>query len=212
MSIYDGLNCTVTGCPNPIKTKFLCNRHYKQTITYGKILTRTCVDKNEIVVEGDIAKVFLYNRKREKIYEVIIDASQKENIEKYMWKYNISKDKKYVYAISNAVGYLHKYLMDVKQNDSRLVDHKNRNTLDNRMENLRICTRQENSMNSIMRKNNKSGHKGIWWCKEFKKWGASYKLGDKNVFLGRFDDKEDAIKKYNEEINKVHGKFSVLKS
>lgn len=42
-------------------------------------------------------------------------------------------------------------------------------------------------------KNNKSGHKGIWWDGNRCKWVAYIQVHGVRKFLGRFDDKEDAI-------------------
>ena len=45
----------------------------------------------------------------------------------------------------------------------RMLDHKNTNTLDNRMKNLRLATQGQNLMNRGKQKNNKSGYKGVNW-------------------------------------------------
>ena len=74
------------------------------------------------------------------------------------------------------------------------VDHKNRNTLDNRKENLRYCTTQENSWNSSVRSDNTSGYIGVSWDKENNKWAARIEINKKPKRLGRFMNKEDAIK------------------
>jgi hypothetical protein len=42
---------------------------------------------------------------------------------------------------------MHRLIMGVERNDKRKVDHINHNTLDNRKENLRVCTNQQNSWN-----------------------------------------------------------------
>jgi hypothetical protein len=70
------------------------------------------------------------------------------------------------------------------------IDHINRNGLDNRKSNLRICSISENLFNSKLYKNNKSGFKGITWNKSNNKWRVKY--GHKH--LGYFEKKEDAIK------------------
>lgn len=44
---------------------------------------------------------------------------------------------------------------------SMIIDHINRNRLDNRLENLRICTQQENSFNRTKNKNSKGLFKGV---------------------------------------------------
>ena len=51
-----------------------------------------------------------------------------------------------------------------------MIDHINGNTLDNRKENLRICTNKQNIRNSGKYKNNTSGFKGVTWS--YGKWNA----------------------------------------
>lgn len=60
------------------------------------------------------------------------------------------------------------------------VDHLNRNTLDNRLANLRVVDRRTNSLNRTMHRNNTSGMNGVWYCKKRKQYcvglpSAAYK-------------------------------------
>jgi hypothetical protein len=87
--------------------------------------------------------------------------------------------------------YLHRFLMNAE--DADIVDHKNKKTLDNRIANLRICTKQENAFNHKLSKINTSGVSGIVQDKTHKKWVAQITIGGKNLRLGTFEDKADAI-------------------
>lgn len=72
-----------------------------------------------------------------------------------------------------------------------VIDHIDRDTENNRIENLRASSKSENAFNSGLPKNNKSGVKGV---KSYKgKWIAD--IWCKNVFyhLGTFKNKEDAV-------------------
>lgn len=73
-------------------------------------------------------------------------------------------------------------------------DHIDRNELNNRKSNLRPCTTLENSRNKNIRQNNKSGFIGVWWNSERNKWEAYIKINNKTKHLGRFVDKNDAVK------------------
>ncbi|MDM8534724.1 HNH endonuclease [Clostridiaceae bacterium HSG29] len=86
---------------------------------------------------------------------------------------------------------LHRLIINAKKGE--YVDHINRNTLDNRKENLRVCTNQQNGFNCTLKKNNTSGVSGVSWDKSRNKWSASIKYNYKNIYLGRFDNKRDAI-------------------
>jgi hypothetical protein len=92
--------------------------------------------------------------------------------------------------------------------DGMHVDHINHNTLDNRKENLRICTNSENQMNKGKYKNNKSGYKGVCLKKSTGKWSASIKINKKQKYLGCFDDPKDAYRAYCNASRKNHGEYS----
>lgn len=72
-------------------------------------------------------------------------------------------------------------------------DHKNRNPLDNRKENLRDATAQENARNRTRQSNNTSGFVGVSWHKQSQRWTAYIKVNGENIYLGRFANKDDAI-------------------
>jgi hypothetical protein len=74
-----------------------------------------------------------------------------------------------------------------------VIDHIDGNTTNNRIENLRDVTRKTNSRNMKRSKANKSGVTGVFWCKRVEKWGASIYQNRRNVALGNFTQKWDAI-------------------
>lgn len=49
--------------------------------------------------------------------------------------------------------------------DGKMVDHRSKDSLDNRRSNLRDATKGENMWNSGKRRNNTSGYKGVTWSK-----------------------------------------------
>ena len=73
------------------------------------------------------------------------------------------------------------------------VDHINRNKKDNRIENLRECTTHENMCNQGLRKNNKSGCKGVHFNKGKQAWEASITHKGSRDHLGSFKNIKDAI-------------------
>ena len=87
------------------------------------------------------------------------------------------------------------------------VDHKNNIRDDNRIENLRWATGTENNQNSKIRKDNTSGTKGVYWYKDRKKWLAYIRINGKHIYLGSFDNIEDAIKARQEKAKEIHGEF-----
>jgi len=66
------------------------------------------------------------------------------------------------------------------------IDHFNGDGWDNRLENLRSCSRSENQRNMKMHKRNKSGFNGVRWSHT--KWEAQ--VG--GISYGRFDTIEEA--------------------
>lgn len=73
-------------------------------------------------------------------------------------------------------------------------DHKDRNTFNNRKNNLRFATNTENSQNRSKYKNNTSGFTGVSWDKTNNKWRAQIQHYKRKIAIGLFDNKEDAIR------------------
>jgi hypothetical protein len=90
------------------------------------------------------------------------------------------------------------------------TDHINQNKLDNRRANLRICTDAENHRNSGMRKDNKSGYKGVYRARGWKKWQAYITLNKHRLHLGYFINVEDAARAYDQKAKELFGIFAKL--
>lgn len=72
-------------------------------------------------------------------------------------------------------------------------DHINRNPMDNRKNNFRIATHQENTQNHSIASNNTSGIIGVSFDKNRDKWSAGIAVDGKWMWLGRHANKQDAI-------------------
>ncbi len=90
------------------------------------------------------------------------------------------------------------------------VDHINRDRLDNRRVNLRVCTKAENRRNTPMKSFNTSGYKGVSWSHDKQKWAAHIYAEGRSRYLGYYLTKEDAALAYNEAAKKYHGRFAGL--
>ena len=73
------------------------------------------------------------------------------------------------------------------------IDHINRNPSDNKIENLRVVSRQCNKRNAGIRKDNKTGVKGVSFTEKRKVWRAKIRLNGKSAFLGDFKDFTEAV-------------------
>lgn len=90
------------------------------------------------------------------------------------------------------------------------VDHIDRNSLNDKIENLRLVTRTNNVRNrGKMRKNPSSKYIGVCWNKSHKKWVARIG-GYKRVYLGSFKDEKEAALAYDKAVKELHGEFAVL--
>jgi len=92
----------------------------------------------------------------------------------------------------------------------RLVDHRNRNRLDCRRDNLRVADRGGNARNSSVRSHNTSGFRGVYLCRQTGRWRAEIRVNGRAIKLGRFDDKAIAARAYDAAARQHHGEFAVL--
>jgi hypothetical protein len=111
---------------------------------------------------------------------------------------------KIVPIIANSHGYSQLYVINKRRYHHRIiaacflglniedltqtVDHINRNRSDNRVENLRIITAQQQQFNR--------GAKGYCWNKSHKKWAASIQINHKKIYIGYFETETEAHQAY----------------
>lgn len=88
------------------------------------------------------------------------------------------------------------------------VDHIDGNRLNNKIENLRECNSSQNNFNSIKRKDNKSGVKGVFWNKAAAKWAASIQTNKKRVFVGYFSELTSAKNAIELAREDLHNEFA----
>lgn len=88
------------------------------------------------------------------------------------------------------------------------IDHINRNPEDNRLENLRKATHNQNAQNKNRLPNNTSGQTGVVWHKNQKKWLAVIKFMGKRIYLGSFEKFDDAVAARLAAERKYHGDFA----
>jgi len=100
---------------------------------------------------------------------------------------------------------LHRFILEAPPD--MLVDHKNGDHLDCRLENLRICTTSQNTQNTPMLKTNKTGYRGVSFYTRTGKYRAVIMLNKKYICLGYFDTAEEAAKVYNQKAKELFGEF-----
>jgi len=90
------------------------------------------------------------------------------------------------------------------------TDHVNGNKLDNRRENLRLATPEQNAHNRGPQTNNTSGMKGVYWHKKAGKWAAYITINKRYQYLGLHTSLNEAAKAYNEAAIEFFGEFALL--
>lgn len=185
------------------KGQFLCNKHFQQFYNYGKLKDRTKQDLNEIVYYNNYVEIIIYDSDSKEKSRAIIDNEDVEKVINYKWHQTTGG-----YIKNTELGMLHRYILNINNdNDNLVVDHINHNTLDNRKNNLRVCTQKDNVKNTIIAKNNNSGVTGIGWMLSRNKWRVRISLDHKQIYLGLFDDFEEAIRVRQEAEIKYFGEF-----
>lgn len=160
--------------------------------------------KNIIVKEDNFAVMKIINRKGQK-FDVIIDIEDVEKVSKHRWYARIcSKDLIYIgsYISKEKSLLLHRYLTDCPK--SLVVDHINHNTLDNRKQNLRVCSISENNRN----KKNYFDENGNHHIRHSKKDGLWY-VTFYGKSIGSFYNLEQAKALRNDYISQLREKIVV---
>lgn len=200
--------CQVEGCETlNVSTKLTgtkyCGKHYSR-LARGKDITEvTDRDKNPAIIEGHIAKIPLGTNGKDGF--AIVDAEYSW-LDKYKWR----KDN-HGYPVSNSFGTrgrnnkMHHSIVGREQ--GKVVDHINRDKLDNTRANLRHTTYRLNTINRGMQSNNTSGYTGV--RKDTRKglnghWVAYIRNNGKLISKYGFKDKEKAYEWYLARKKELH--------
>lgn len=189
--------CTV--CGKEFKGKKNNSNKYCSYECYHSALRQT----NEFIIKDDFA-IMVCNSKKYGRIEFIIDKEDVERCKPYKWHIDYNNN---FYASTNIRVTtnkqkrikLHRFIMNCPEN--KVVDHINRDTLDNRKFNMRICTQTDNKTN---RKDNTSGRCGVYYNFDCKKWYARIQINKTQHDLGMFETKEEAINARKQAENKYN--------
>ena len=95
-------------------------------------------------------------------------------------------------------------------NSSEMVDHKNHDPLDNRLDNLRLCTHSQNMRNLRKQKNRSSKFKGVT-AKKTTSHAAIYKDG-RTIHLGSYPNEQLAARAYDRAAGELYGEWALTNS
>jgi hypothetical protein len=124
------------------------------------------------------------------------------------WKWHILVGSSTYYAKRCSAIRMHRVILDAPKDQH--VDHRDGNGLNNQRYNLRLCTRAQNAQNRKLRRDSKSGFKGVRWVPGRNKWRADIKVKGKSIYLGYFTCVVKAAKAYDEAAIKYFGEFAWL--
>ena len=195
--------CKVVGCKEYTYGKGLCSQHHSRLTRGIPLDARHKYALNEYIIKEQYAEILLCNRKLQVINKTLIDTGVIEKCRPYHW--NIDR-RNYVYGkVDGKRIHLARFLLGIGDK-SMCSDHINRNPLDNRMVNLRICSHSQNTMNANPTSNSKSGYKGVFFTG--KHYAAIVHASGKRHYSPGLTTAKEAAIEYNRLAKQYHGAFA----
>jgi len=135
----------------------------------------------------------------------IVDDEDFEEMNLFKWCLCRARNLKYAIRTERGLNqFMHRIIMIPPE--GMHIDHINGNGLDNRRENLRVCSNAENHQNIRWNKRNTTGFLGV----SKRPWGfaAQIQVGKVKKYLGMFDTAEEAHRVYIDASRRLRGEFS----
>ena len=202
-----------------IKVLITCNLHGYFSITPNNFLSG---QRCKVCSEEQRIKTFSDNYRKAKYIDLVqpeeykliplgsegkcakVDNVLFERLSKINWHF----DGRYARAtIEGSKVRMHSYIKSPEV--GQVVDHINRDELDNRLSNLRVCSHKENIRNSKPLKRT-SEFKGVHFNKRLGRWSSSIICECITYFIGNFDSEVDAAKAYDKKARELFGEFAYL--
>jgi len=148
----------------------------------------------------------------------LVDARDYDRVSQHSWSlHNASRTKNKWYACASIGGklvLLHRFILQTPSD--KVTDHRNRDGLDCRRENIRICTRSQNACNVAARRTNRTGYKGVQILKDgrftvmLRIIDPTAPRGKRDYYGGTYDSPEEAARAHDVLALQIHGEFAGL--
>jgi len=140
----------------------------------------------------------------------LVDDEDYELLNQWKWyavkSHNCWYAQRTIYqGVNNSYIKMHRLILNTPE--GMQSDHINGNGLDNRRENLRVCTNTENCRNQKPQKHS-SIFKGVTLYKSRNKWVARIKVSRSSINLGIFNSELEAAQAYDKAAEKYFGEFA----
>lgn len=146
--------------------------------------------------------------------EALVDECDYAELAKFKWYAHRQGRNYYARRIAwigkgekRPVVYMHRAVLG---NVAGQVDHVNGDGLDNRRENLRLCSHAENQRNRRKRVDSASMFKGVHLSAKDGRWHVQLKYQGSKLCFGSFDTEEEAARVYDEAAGRLFGEFARL--
>lgn len=150
----------------------------------------------------------VYKPKNEGHSWAAVDDDKFEYLNQWKWRFNSWG---YILRGERKNGdykavFMHREVLKPMENE--VIDHINLDKTNNTLKNLRACSNAQNVRNIGLRKDNKSGYKGVHYNKFHQKWCSQITVNNKQINLGYFDCKHQAALVYNNYAKELHEDFA----
>jgi hypothetical protein len=147
-------------------------------------------------------------------YVALVDAEDYEYLSQWKWRAKIEKNTVYAardaYTANGKRSHIRMHRLIMSAPKGMEVDHRDGDGLNNRRNNLRVCTKAQNLTNQRPQKGTSSRFKGVYRNKRDRQWQAYIKVNGKRKHLGCFASEVEAAKAYNNAAIQFHGEFAWL--
>lgn len=203
--------CEVCGVSSEVKHvtcskkygKILCDKHMAQMRTKGRITDPSqfsCFDRNEYTEDDKYVYMVLRNRKYDVVGTTVFDKQFKDKVVGRKWRPVWKSPSFYPATIGTREEgmshvYLHRKIMEWAGFDltAKEVDHINGDTMDNRLENLRVATRQEQMLNVSTRSDGKIPVRGVSFSTRDQDYRVDFEFKGHRYYVKHFVSVEEAI-------------------
>ena len=180
------------------KEIMLCKSHYFEMYRTGMIRSDDEKGyKHDLIYKPNHIEIHFKNG------EIgLFDLEDEELVKNTYWGVDVAG---YIHGkVNGRLARYHRHLFDFPK---ETIDHINRNKLDNRKINLRLCTQKENSRNLSLAKNNTSGVTGVRQT-EHGTWKARIVVDRKEIHLGNYKTLEEATEARRDAEIKYFGEYA----